>query len=480
MGKTDGFLLYKRELPLKIPVSERIKNYKEFYKPVSEFMLYQQSARCMDCGVPFCQSGCPLGNVVPEFNEAVYKQQWEKAYQILTSTNNFPEFTGRVCPAPCEGACVLGINNSAVTIEEIEKNIIETAFEKGFAKPKIPNERTGKKVAVIGSGPAGLAAAYELNQAGHSIVVFERDPEIGGLLRFGIPDFKLDKNIVERRVHWMKEEGVEFRTNINVGIDYSAEELNRNFDAVVLALGSTVPRDLIISDRNAKGIHFAMDYLVQSNKKVSNIPFEEPFINASGKKVVVIGGGDTGSDCIGTANRQGAEIIYQIYYKPILPTERDKTMPWPNFPMTLQVTSSHEEGVERKWAVNSKGFVKDEQGNLKGLKLAEVEWAKDPETGKWTSFVEKPGSEFILECDLAFIALGYQHVQQKGLVEHLNINLDPKGNLIGNDTEFKTNQPKIFSCGDARKGQSLVVWAIAEGRQCAAKVDGFLKENIQQ
>ncbi|WP_419868160.1 glutamate synthase subunit beta [Chryseobacterium sp. CT-SW4] len=478
MGKTDGFLLYKRELPSKLKVEERIRNYEEFIQKLSDESLNQQAARCMDCGIPFCQSGCPLGNVIPEFNDAVYQRQWEKAYHILISTNNFPEFTGRICPAPCESSCVLGINSKAVTIEEIEKNIIEIAFEQGFAKPKIPQFRTGKKVAVVGSGPAGLAAAYQLNQQGHSVTVFERDPEIGGLLRFGIPDFKLDKNIVERRVRWMKEEGVEFRTNVNVGVDYSVEQLNRNFEAIVLATGSTVPKDLVIPNRDAQGIYFAMDFLKQSNKKVSGIPFEEEEINAKGKKVVVIGGGDTGSDCIGTSNRQGAEVVYQIYYKPMQPAERDETMPWPTYPALLQVTSSHEEGCDRMWSVNSKEFVKDDQGNLTGVRLVEAEWTKDSDEGKWNLYTEKPGSEFVLECDLVFIALGYTHVEHTGLVEALDIHLDPKGNLIGNNQEYKTNQDKVFSCGDARKGQSLVVWAIAEGRQCAEKVDEFLKAQL--
>ena len=474
MGKADGFLMYKREVPTKINVEERVKNYKEFIKRPTEKILNEQSARCMDCGIPFCQSGCPLGNVIPEFNEAVYKKQWEKAYDILISTNNFPEFTGRICPAPCEGACVLGINNLPVTIEEIEKNIIEIAFEQGFAKPKIPYLRTTKKIAVIGSGPAGLAAAYQLNQKGHYVTVFEKDSEIGGLLRFGIPDFKLEKNIIERRKDWMQEEGIRFITSCNVGVDYSVEELNRNFDAIVLALGSTIPRELSIPGKNADGVYYAMDFLTQANKKVSEIPFSEEEINVKGKKVIVIGGGDTASDCIGTSNRQGADTIYQIYYKPILPTHRDETMSWPTFPMTLQITSSHEEGCVRKWAVNSREFIKDENGKLIGLKLVEVEWAKDEDNGNWSSYIEKLNSEFIIECDVAFIALGYKHVQQKGLVEYLDVNLDPKGNLIGNDTEYKTNQQKVFSCGDARKGQSLVVWAIHEGRQCAEKVHEFL------
>ncbi len=368
MGKPDGFLLYDRELPAKEKVAERITNYKEFIRRPSEELLNHQAARCMDCGIPFCQNGCPLGNVIPEFNDAVYQKHWEKAYTILMSTNNFPEFTGRVCPAPCESACVLGINSRPVTIEELEKNIVEIAFEKGFAKPQIPEFRTGKKVAVVGSGPAGMAAAYQLNQMGHEVTVFEKDPEIGGLLRFGIPDFKLDKKIIERRVRWMAEEGIEFRTSVNVGEDYSSDDLNRNFDAIVLAMGSTVPKDLRVYNREARGVYFAMDYLRQSNKRISGIPYTEEDILTHGKKVVVIGGGDTASDCIGTANRQGAKEIYQIYYKPEQPAERDETMPWPTVPMLLQVTSSHEEGCVRKWAVNSKGFETDQNGNLTGLK----------------------------------------------------------------------------------------------------------------
>lgn len=474
MGKTDGFLLYERELPTKDTIENRVQNYKEFVNRPLEELLNKQAARCMNCGIPFCQSGCPLGNVIPEFNDAVYKKQWKKAYEILTSTNNFPEFTGRICPAPCEGSCVLGINELPVTIEEIEKNIIEIAFEKGFATPKIPEFRTGKKVAVVGSGPLGLAAAYQLNQAGHSVTVFERDSQAGGLLRFGIPDFKLDKNVVERRIMWMEEEGIEFKANVNVGVDYSAEDLKRNFDAVVLAMGSTVPRNLNIPNREGGGVHFAMEFLKQNNKKVSGLSFTEDNISAEGKKVLVIGGGDTGSDCIGTSVRQGATVVNQIEIMPMPPKERDETMPWPMYPMVLKTTTSHDEGCERRWAVNSKEFIRDEFGNLKGLKLVELEWAKDPATGRWTSFVEKPDSEFIIECDLAFLAMGFLHVQPTGLVEQLEIALDPRGNLLSSETEFKTNQPKIFSCGDARRGQSLVVWAINEGRKCAEKVNDFL------
>jgi glutamate synthase (NADPH/NADH) small chain len=474
MGKTDGFLLYKRELPKKETVENRLTNYNEFQELPSEELLNKQAARCMDCGIPFCQSGCPLGNVIPEFNDAVYQKKWERAYNILTSTNSFPEFTGRICPAPCEGSCVLGINELPVTIEEIEKNIIEIAFEKGYARPKIPSVRTGKKVAVIGSGPAGLAAAQMLNQFGHQVTVFEKDAKVGGLLRFGIPDFKLEKNIVERRVNLMEAEGVEFKTNTFVGKDYSSEELHRNYNAIVLAMGSTTPRDLPIPNRDAKGVYFAMEFLKQSNQKVSNLPFDTENIDAKGKKVVVIGGGDTGSDCIGTSNRQGATIIHQIEIMPTPPISRDETMPWPNFPMVLKTTTSHEEGAERKWSVNAKEFLKDENGNLTALRLVEIEWTKDPVSKRYVSFVEKPDSEFLLECDLVFLAMGFLHVEQKGIVQDLDVEFDPRGNLIGNNREYKTNQSKIFGCGDARKGQSLVVWAINEGRECAQNVNVYL------
>jgi glutamate synthase (NADPH/NADH) small chain len=474
MGKTDGFLLYKRELPGKDAVAERVQHYKEFQHFPSEELLNKQAARCMNCGIPFCMSGCPLGNVIPEFNDAVYKEEWKKAYDILSTTNPFPEFTGRICPAPCEGSCVLGINELPVTIEEVEKNIIEIAYQKGYVKPRLPLKRTGKKVAVIGSGPSGLAAAEKLNQLGHYVTVFEKEPEVGGLLRFGIPDFKLDKSVVQRRAELMKLEGIEFKTNTQVGKDYSSEQLHRNFNAIVLAMGSTVPRNLPIPNRDAKGVYFAMEFLRQNNKKVSSIPFTEENIDAKGKKVLVIGGGDTGSDCIGTSNRQGATVVHQIEIMPVPPKERDETMPWPMYPMVLKTTTSHEEGCTRQWAINAKEFIKDENGNLKGLKAVEIEWAKDPVTKRYTTFAEKPGTEFTIECDLAFLAMGFLHVEQKGIVEDLEVGLDPRGNLVGKEGEYKTNQEKVFSCGDARRGQSLVVWAINEGLGCAAKVDEFL------
>lgn len=475
MGKVDGFLLYKRELPKKDSVQSRVKNYKEFQRLPSKELLNKQSARCMSCGIPFCINGCPLGNVIPEFNDAVYNKHWEKAYNILSTTNNFPEFTGRICPAPCEGACVLGINESPITIEEIEKNIIEIGYEQGFVVPRVPKTRTGKKVAIIGSGPSGLAAADQLNQLGHFVTIFERDSHPGGLLRFGIPDFKLEKNIIERRIKLMKQEGIKFKTNTNVGKDISSDDLKKNFDAIILAIGSTVPKNLLIPGRDAKGIYFAMEYLKQNNQKVSGMKVNTENIDAQGKRVLIIGGGDTGSDCIGIANRHGAIKVSQIEIMPIPPKKRDETMPWPMHPMILKTTSSHEEGCERKWSVNSKEFLKDKNGNLKGIRLVEIEWIRDPVTKRYTSFVENPESEFILECDLIFLSMGFLHVEQKGLVKDLEIELDSRGNLIGNDIEYTTNQSKIFSCGDARRGQSLVVWAINEGRQCAEKVDLFLR-----
>ncbi|QCX53919.1 glutamate synthase subunit beta [Elizabethkingia sp. JS20170427COW] len=477
MGRVDGFLLYKRELPEKELPTARVKHYREFQKLPSSQALNQQSARCMNCGIPFCQSGCPLGNVIPEFNDAVYQQQWKKAYHILFSTNNFPEFTGRICPAPCESSCVLGINESPVTIEEIEKNIIEIAYREGYIKTQVIVNRTGKNVAVVGSGPSGLAVADQLNKMGHTVTVFERDSEVGGLLRFGIPDFKLEKKVVERRVQLMEQEGVLFKTNTNVGIDYSVEELDRNFDATVLALGSTIPRDLPIPNRDAKGVYFAMEFLKQSNKRVSGIPFSEEAIDVKGKKVLVIGGGDTGSDCIGTSNRQGAEEILQIEIMPIPPKQRDASMPWPVYPMILKTTTSHEEGCNRRWMINCKEFLKDEKGQLKGVRAVEVEWAKDPVTQRYASFVEKPNSELVIDCDYAFLAMGFLHVQHQGLVEALDIHLDPRKNLIGNTNDYKTNKEKIFTCGDARRGQSLVVWAIHEGRECAERVNQFLQND---
>jgi glutamate synthase (NADPH) small chain len=458
MGKTTGFLEHTRELPSKRKVEERVKDYKEFIERYSDQKLNEQSGRCMNCGVPFCHNGCPLGNVIPEFNDAVYRKEWKEAYDILSSTNNFPEFTGRICPAPCETACVLGINQPAITIEEIEKHIIEIAFDKGFVQPKKTIVRTGKKIAVVGSGPAGLAVAAQLNYAGHNVMVLERDDAPGGLLRYGIPDFKMEKWVIDRRVKFMEEEGIVFRCNANVGVNVSITELLREFNAVVLAGGSTIPRDLQIPGRELKGVHYAMDFLTQQNKRVANRDVEVENIFATNKNVVVIGGGDTGSDCVGTSNRQKATAVTQFELLPKPPEGRTDFMPWPQYPMTLKTTSSHEEGADRKWAIATKEFIGDAKGNLKALKIVDLEW-QITEDGKPAKFVERKDSEREIPCELALLAMGF---------------VDERGNVKATEKEYQTNIAKIFTAGDMRRGQSLVVWAISEGRECARKVDEFL------
>lgn len=473
MGKITGFMEYTRELPSKRPVSERINDYNEFIERYTDQNLNQQAARCMNCGIPFCHHGCPLGNVIPEFNDAVYRKSWLEAYEILSSTNNFPEFTGRICPAPCESACVLGINQPAITIEEIEKHIIEIAFDKGFVQPKAPNVRTEKKVAVIGSGPAGLAAAAQLNYAGHSVTVFERDDAPGGLLRYGIPDFKLEKWVIDRRIEIMEKEGIVFKCNANVGVNININDLLREFHAVVLAGGSTIPRNLDIPGRDLKGIHFAMDFLKQQNKRVSKRDVDGEDIIATNKNVIVIGGGDTGSDCVGTSNRQKASSITQFELLPKPPEARTQYMPWPSFPMVLKTTSSHEEGAQRHWAVATKEFIGDGKGNLKGLKIVDLEW-KASTDGRPSHFTEIPGSERELSCELALLAMGFVHPQHEGLLNQLDIELDERGNVKATEKEYQTNISKIFTAGDMRRGQSLVVWAISEGRECARKADEYL------
>lgn len=473
MGKITGFLEYTRQLPKKRPPQERVNDYKEFIERYSEQKLNEQAARCMDCGTPFCHEGCPVGNLIPEFNDAIYRKSYKEAYEILSSTNNFPEFTGRICPAPCETACVLGINQPAITIEEIEKHIIEIAFENGYVQPRIPAIRTGKKIAIVGSGPAGMAAATQLNSAGHSVTLFERDDKPGGLVRYGIPDFKLEKWVVDRRINMMIEEGVEIRCNANVGVNISITDLLREYHAIVLAGGSTIPRDLEIPGRHLKGIHFAMDFLKQQNKRVSNVEVKGENILATDKNIVVIGGGDTGSDCVGTANRQKASSITQFELMPMPPQSRTSYMPWPTYPMILRTTSSHEEGANRSWAIATKEFLGDENGNLRALKIVDLQWQFTADE-KPAQFVEVPGSEREIPCERAFLAMGFVHPQHEGLLSQLDIELDKRGNVKAAEKEFRTNIPKIFAAGDMRRGQSLVVWAISEGRECARKVDEYL------
>lgn len=466
MGKPTGFLEESRQLPEKRDVKERVRDYFEVDGPVEEKITTKQAARCMDCGIPFCHHGCPLGNIIPEFNDAVYQSNWKLAYEILITTNNFPEFTGRICPAPCEASCVLGINKPAVAIEYIEKSIIEKAFSEGYVKARVPVARTGKKVAIVGSGPAGLAAAAQLNYAGHLVTVYERADEIGGLLRYGIPDFKLDKRVLDRRLEVMKEEGVKFVVNANVGVNISVQQLREDFDALLLCGGSTVPRDLPIPGRNLKGVHFAMDFLTQQNRRVSDKKIAVEEIWATDKNVVVIGGGDTGSDCVGTSNRHKAKSVTQIEILNRPPKDRTPNMPWPNWPMILRTSTSHEEGCDRNWSILTKEFIGDEKGNLTGLKVVEVEWNKP------NAFTEVPGTERVIPCELALLAMGFLHPQQQGMVQQLGVDLDERGNVKA--TRYQTSLEGLFAAGDMRRGQSLVVWAISEGREAARAVDEYL------
>lgn len=474
MGKATGFLEHTRQTPNKKDVNERIKNYNEFVERFEEKQLNEQSSRCMNCGVPFCHNGCPLGNVIPEFNDAVYKKDYRLAYDILSSTNNFPEFTGRICPAPCEMACVLGINQPPITIEEIEKHIIEIAFEKGFIQAQQPEQRTDKKIAVIGSGPAGLAAAAQLNRVGHNVTVYERDNKPGGLLRYGIPDFKLEQAIIDRRIDLMKAEGITFECSTEVGTHLRVDYLMMNYDAIVLAIGSTIPRDLKIVGRELSGIHFAVDFLKQQNMRVNNtLPKETKDILATDKHVIVIGGGDTGSDCIGTSARQGAKSITQLELMPLPPEQRTSYMPWPTYPMLMKNTTSHEDGKPtRLFAVNSISF-EGKNGKVEALNICDVKWEEDAQ-GRPSSFTPIAGTERKLPCDIAFLAMGFLHPEPKGLLEGLGVNLSSRGNIAANEVEFRTNLDKVFAAGDCRRGQSLVVWAISEGRECARKVDEYL------
>ncbi len=473
MADPQGFLKYPRQTPPARPPRERVRDFRELYGPFPEEKTREQAARCMDCGIPFCHSGCPLGNLIPEFNHAVHEEDWQRAFELLSSTNNFPEFTGRICPAPCEAACVLGINQPPVAIEHIEQRIVEHAFEQGWLRPNPPVLRSGRTVAVVGSGPAGLAAADQLNKRGHSVTVFERADRIGGLLRYGIPDFKLEKRVLERRLQLLEAEGVRFRSGVHVGKDLSGEELLHTFDAVLLCTGATVPRNLDLPGRELRGVHFAMEFLEQQNRRVAGqvIPAAEA-LRAEGKDVVVIGGGDTGADCVGTSNRQGARSVTQLEILPMPPTERDPDT-WPLWPFILRTSTSHEEGCTREWAVLTKAFLDDGRGQVRALRIAEVEWSKDPETGRY-QMREKAGTERELPCQLALIAAGFLHPEGEGLLEQLGVARTERGTIL--DSGYATNVEGVFAAGDARRGQSLVVWAIAEGRQAARAVHAYLQK----
>jgi glutamate synthase (NADPH/NADH) small chain len=466
MGNVTGFLEYTREMPDRRPVLERVNDWFEVYQDLPKEKLKQQAGRCMDCGVPFCHTGCPVNNVIPDWNDLVYKGRWREAIRSLHATNNFPEFTGRICPAPCEAACVLGINDKPVTIKVVEQNIIDHAFGQGWVEAEPPRRRTGKKVAVVGSGPAGLAAAQQLNRVGHNVTVFEKHDRIGGLLRYGIPDFKLEKRVVDRRLEQLNAEGIQFQTNVHVGVNPTGDQLMKDFDAVMLAVGAEKPREVEIPGRELKGIHFAMDYLVQQNKRGAGDRFahaEE--IVAMGKRVVIIGGGDTGADCLGTAHRQKALSIHQLQIHPMPPEDRHESTPWPLWPLQLRVEAAHEEGGFREWSVLTTHFSGDEEGNVKKLHCVRV--------GPKPALERMPGSEFYIDADLVLIAIGFSGPTRQGLLEQLPFELDRRGNLK-TDNSFATSVPGVFSAGDARRGQSLVVWAIAEGRKAAHHVDRFL------
>ena len=472
MGDPKGFLKVKRKDSVCRPVCERLADYKEVSVMRDLEESAEQASRCMDCGTPFCHWGCPVGNYIPEWNDLATAGHWDKAFELLDATNNLPEITGRVCPATCEYACVLGINDDPVTIRENELAIIEDAFKKGLVKARPPKERTGKTVAVVGSGPAGLACAIQLNRAGHRVVIYERDGKPGGILRYGIPDFKLEKWIIDRRIKLMKKEGIKFVNSTEVGADLPVEKLLNGHDAVCLTGGSRVPRDLKIKGRDLEGIHFAMDFLIQSNRRVAgeNIP-PESLIDVKGKKVVVIGGGDTGADCVGTANRQGASCVVQVEVMPKPEECRTEDYPWPLYPLLLKTTSSHEEGAERHWSILTKEFT-GESGNVKKLKCARVEFT---ESGGQTCPVMKeiPGSEFEIEADIVILAVGFVHPEHEGLLDELGVEYDEKGN-VKTDDEFMTTAEKVFVAGDMRRGQSLIVWAISEGRKAAHYIDKFL------
>ena len=469
MGKVTGFKEFERQDETYTSVKDRVKNYKEFTVPLSNKEITKQGSRCMDCGIPFCHSGCPLGNLIPDFNHMVHQGEWKKASWILHSTNNFPEFTGRLCPAPCEQACVLGIIEDPVSIENIEKNIVERAFKEGWIKPQPPKNRTDKTIAVIGSGPAGLAAAQQLNRAGHTVTVFERDDEVGGLLRYGIPNFKMEKGIIDRRIAILKAEGILFKININVGVNYSVDEL-KSFDSIVLCGGSTERRSLPTPGIDADGVVQAMDFLTQQTKALFGKEVKDQ-IMATDKDVIVIGGGDTGSDCIGTSNRHGAKSVVNFEIMPKPPGERSAKTPWPFWPLQLKTSSSHKEGADRNWLINTKEFIKDTNGKLTALKTVNVEWKMIP--GERPQLIEIAGTEKTWPCDLALLALGFTGPEST-LADKLGIEKDGRSNYKAVYGKYQTNIPNIFTAGDMRRGQSLIVWAISEGREAARQVDLYL------
>ncbi len=471
MGKTTGFLEIGRKKWPTRPVAERLRDWKEVYLPYPEDDLKKQAARCMDCGIPFCHQGCPLGNIIPDWNDLVYRNRWREAIDRLHATNNFPEWTGRLCPAPCEGACVLGINDDPVTIKGVELAIIEHAFEHGWIAPEPPAVRTGKKVAVVGSGPAGLAAAQQLNRAGHWVTVLERADRVGGLMRYGIPEFKMEKRFLERRLSVMEKEGVTFQVNADVGRNPRMADLQREFDAIVLACGAGAPRDLPVPGRELQGVHFAMEYLPLQNRRCEGDPVpDDAFISARGKRVVIIGGGDTGADCLGTVHRQGAVSVHQFELLPRPPDTRAPENPWPQWPNVFRVTSAHEEGGERLYAVSTQRFIGDERGRLKALEAVKVDMVRE---GGRVDFRPIAGSEFTLPVDLVLLAMGFVGPERSGPIAELGLKLTERGN-VARDRTWMTSAPGVFACGDMQRGQSLIVWAVAEGRSCARGVDLYL------